>query len=144
MEEFNKEYLDSANQLVGSVGLTSVLGMEFISITKGEAVAKIDLDERHMNFRRGAHGGTLFALCDTTGGFAVATLGKLCTTVNSSIEYMRPVIGCDTIFCSAKVVKYGKTLSWVDCEIKNEEDVVLCTAKLVYYLLEDVEKSKID
>lgn len=139
MQEIHNEYLEKANQYVEKEGLTSLLGMRLTYLQPGEAVGEIDLEEKHMNFHRGAHGGTLFALADTVCGFSIFSLGRSCTTVNGSIEYMRAVTNCKKIICSAKTVKYGKTLAWVECEIKNELDTLLCTAKFVYYLLEEIE-----
>lgn len=140
MEELNERYIAQAKYIVENQGLTGLLGMKFVSMKKGNMVGEITLDQRHMNFRQGAHGGTLFALADTICGFAVNSLGRKCTTVNSTIEYLRPVIGCKKIICYAKTVKVGKTLAWAECDIKNENDVLLSQAKVVYYLLDPIEE----
>lgn len=140
MEELSKKYIERAKNLIENEGLTGVLDMKMNYIIPGEACLEITLNEKHMNYHRGAHGGTLFSLADTTCGFAVSSLGRSCTTVNSSIEYMRPVIGCDKIICTGKTVKFGKSLAWVECDIKNEKDVLLCKAKFVYFLLESLDQ----
>ena len=142
--ELSRNYIERATSLTAECGLSGLLGMKLVSLKPGEIVSEMPLTENHMNYHRGAHGGALFALADTTGGFAASSLGRSCTTVNSTIDYMRPVIGYDKVICTAKTVKYGNTLAWVNCDITSEDGKLFCSAKFVYFLLDELSDSTTD
>lgn len=58
----------------------------------------------------GADTAMVIALSAASGGF------KPCTTVDLTINYMRPITGADAIL-SAKVMKLGKSLAFCTCDI---------------------------
>ena len=64
-------------------------------------------------------GQTLITGADTAMviALAAASVGfKPCTTVDLTINYMRPITGADAIL-SAKVMKLGKSLAFCTCDI---------------------------
>ena len=54
----------------------------------------------------------VIALAAASGGF------KPCTTVDLSINYMRPITRADAIL-AAKVMRLGKTLAFCSCEVRE-------------------------
>lgn len=58
----------------------------------------------------GADTAMVIALSAASGGF------KPCTTVDLTINYMRPITSADAIL-SAKVMKLGKSLAFCTCDI---------------------------
>jgi uncharacterized protein (TIGR00369 family) len=60
----------------------------------------------------GADTAMVIALAAASGGF------KPCTTVDLTINYMRPVAKADAVL-EAKVMRLGKTLAFCTCEIRE-------------------------
>ena len=60
----------------------------------------------------GADTAMVIALAAASGGF------KPCTTVDLTINYMRPITRADAIL-EAKVMRLGKTLAFCTCEVRE-------------------------
>ncbi len=60
----------------------------------------------------GADTAMVIALAASGGGF------KPCTTVDLTINYMRPITKADAVL-EAKVMRLGKTLAFCTCEIRE-------------------------
>ena len=60
----------------------------------------------------GADTAMVIALAAASGGF------KPCTTVDLTINYMRPITKADAVL-EAKVMRLGKTLAFCTCEIRE-------------------------
>jgi uncharacterized protein (TIGR00369 family) len=60
----------------------------------------------------GADTAMVIALAAASGGF------KPCTTVDLTINYMRPITKADAIL-EAKVMRLGKTLAFCTCEVRE-------------------------
>src|SRR4051812_15292367 len=70
------------------------------------------------------HAGVLMTLADhTCGGAAASTVpaDKDVITVENKVSFLRPAAG-DVLFCSAKVLRTGKTLIFVEAEISVDRD----------------------
>lgn len=60
----------------------------------------------------GADTAMVIALAATSGGF------KPCTTVDLTINYMRPITKADALL-EAKVMRLGRTLAFCTCEVRE-------------------------
>jgi uncharacterized protein (TIGR00369 family) len=60
----------------------------------------------------GADTAMVIALAGASGGF------KPCTTVDLTINYMRPITRADALL-EAKVMRLGKTLAFCTCEVRE-------------------------
>lgn len=76
----------------------------------------------------GADTAMVLAIAAASGGF------KPCTTVDLTINYMRPVTRADAII-EAKVVRLGKTLAFCTCEILGEGGKIAAFAIGTYAIL---------
>jgi uncharacterized protein (TIGR00369 family) len=97
------------------------------SIEPGHAVFEMKIDERHHNPMGTLHGGIYCDLADAAMGYAYgATLveGETFTTIELKINFLRTVRNT-TLTAEAKVVKAGRSLGYVECEVKDQ------TGKLV-------------
>jgi uncharacterized protein (TIGR00369 family) len=87
----------------------------------------MEVDERHHNPLGTLHGGIYCDLADAAMGYAyAATLaeGEAFTTVELKINFLRAVRK-GTLTAEARVVKAGRTLGYVECDVKDQ------TGKLV-------------
>jgi uncharacterized protein (TIGR00369 family) len=76
------------------------------------------------------HGGVLCDLADAAMGWAYgATLpeGESFTTIELKINFLRAVQDA-TLTAEAKVVKAGSTVSYVECEVKDEQGRLMAKA----------------
>lgn len=102
--------------------ISRLLGFVIQSIEPGHAIFEMKADERHHNPMGTLHGGIYCDLADAAMGYAYgATLGEgeSFTTVELKINFLRAVQNA-TLTAEAKVVKAGRTLGYVECEVKDQ------------------------
>ena len=107
-----------------------LLGMKMTEIEPGRAVFTMQADERHHNPLGTLHGGVYADLADAAMGWAyAATLaeGESFTTIELKINFLRAVRR-DTVTATAKVVKAGSTLGYVECEVKDGQGRLVAKA----------------
>ena len=76
----------------------------------------------------GADTAMVLAISSAAGGF------KPCTTVDLTINYMRPVMRADAVI-DAKVVRLGRTLAFCTCEIVGEAGKIAAFSTGTYAIL---------
>ena len=104
-----------------------LIGFAMKSIEPGHAIFEMEADERHHNPMGTMHGGIYCDLADAAMGFAYASTlneGETFTTVELKINFLGAVRKA-TLTADAKVVKAGKTVGYIECEVKDQ------TGKLV-------------
>src|SRR5579862_8871835 len=107
-----------------------LLGFVLKVIEPGHAVFEMEADERHHNPMGTLHGGVYCDLADAAMGYAyAATLGEgeTFTTVELKINFFRPVRK-GKLTAEAKVIRAGKNLGYVECDVKNEEGTLVARA----------------
>nr|WP_276303275.1 PaaI family thioesterase [Halomarina sp. PSR21] len=78
-----------------------------------------------------AHGGAVFALADTVGGAALASLvGRPTPTVDMRIDYLAP--GRSDLVARAEVVREGGSVGTVDVTVGDAEGTRVAEARGVY------------
>jgi uncharacterized protein (TIGR00369 family) len=107
--------------------IARLLGFAIKSIEPGHAVFEMEADERHHNPMGTLHGGVYCDLADAAMGYAyAATLGEgeTFTTIELKINFLRAVRKAK-LTAEARVVRAGRTLGYVECDVKDQ------TGKLV-------------
>ena len=137
MNETFQEYVEMLLERVNQPGLfTERNGILVTEIRKGEACGELTVTPESMNPRKIVHGGCLCTLMDTVAGVAACTGGRSCVTLNSTMNYIRAVSDSKKVFCMAKAAKEGRTISVVDCELRDERGDLVATGTYTYYLKE--------
>lgn len=114
--------------------ITALLGMSLRSVGQGEAVIEYEAAERHANAMGTLHGGVLCAMADTAMGVAFYTaLGEdeSLTTLELKINYLKPVWR-GKLTASARVVKRGKTVGLLECDITDREGQLIARASSTF------------
>jgi uncharacterized protein (TIGR00369 family) len=99
-----------------------LLGFELKSLEPGHALFAMQADERHHNPMGTVHGGVYCDLADAAMGFAyAATLNadETFTTIELKINFLRAVRQ-GALTAEARVVKAGRTLGYIECDVKDE------------------------
>ena len=118
-------------------GFINQIGFVVTDVKDGYAKGEIALTEMHGNPIGSVHGGVLFSLADTVGGVAATTAGSFCATVNGSINYLNPAIGCKKLIGEARAVKIGRRLAVIEVTITDETERILVCATMTYQYLGD-------
>ena len=114
------------------VGFIDYTGMKVTKAGNGHAEGEIEIQPHHLNPAGALHGGLIFSLMDTIGGFATRTLGVLPTTLCSNINYLRPTMGTKVLKAKADVIKRGKNISVVRIDLLNDQDVLVASGASNY------------
>jgi uncharacterized protein (TIGR00369 family) len=107
-----------------------LLGFRLTFIEPGRAVCEMAVDDRHHNPLGTLHGGVYCDLADAAMGLAyAATLGEdeSFTTVELKINFLRAVRQA-ILSAEAKIVKAGSTLGYVECEVKDQDGLLVAKA----------------
>ncbi|MFN3215104.1 MAG: PaaI family thioesterase [Acidimicrobiales bacterium] len=114
----------------GDFPLKGHLGLEIEHGEPGTAIARIALDERHLNPNGVAHGAVLFAMVDTAMGAATMSLldaGRFCATVDIRLNFIRPAAG-GTLSAHTTVIKKGKAIVHLESRVTDDTDRLIATA----------------
>lgn len=112
------------------VPLANLLGFRLTQIAKGRAVVELEAGERHANILGTLHGGVMATVADSAMGLAAASTleaGERTTTVDLALHFFRPVTD-GTLRAVAKVVKDGRTLVYVECDLLDAADRLVARA----------------
>lgn len=112
------------------------IGMELLEAAAGHARARVRLQPQLENVYGGMHGGCAFTLADTLAGIAAGTYGDRVTTLDASINYMRPVMHTEYLYCTADVQRNGAKISVVRTELADDEGRLLIDGSFTYYHLD--------
>ena len=99
----------------------TTLGMLVTEIGPDFAVFELDAARRHANPMGTIHGGVLCDLADGAMGMAWASelvAGETFTTLELKINFLKPVWETH-LRAEARVVKRGKTIGLVDCNVRD-------------------------
>jgi len=97
-------------------------------LTRGEGSSRYELDvtQQHLNPNGVLHGGVIFSLADNGMGAALTSLleeGEQCASIAVNIAFLRAVTA-GTLICDTRTVQKGRTVAFLESEIRNGEQVV--------------------
>jgi len=112
------------------VPVAHLIGFEAKEIGDGRATVTLTAGPQHANPMGTLHGGILCDIADAAMGMAFAstiTPEESFTTVELKINFFRPVWeGC--LKAQGKVVRRGRSLGYVECEITDERGQLVAKA----------------
>ena len=112
------------------VAVARLIGFEAKEITDGRAVVTLAAGPQHANPMGTLHGGILCDIADAAMGMAFASTlaaGETFTTVELKINFFRPVWEAN-LKAEGRVVRRGRSLGYVECEIKDEGGQLIAKA----------------
>lgn len=124
----NEEYMKKLYDRIKINPFPRENGVYYEEISEGYTRAALAVEEKHHNPIGSVHGGCLFMLADITACTAAMTYGQTVTTADSTIHYLRAGLNAKKIVAEAKVVKRGKRLVIVNCDVMDENGKVLATS----------------
>jgi uncharacterized protein (TIGR00369 family) len=112
------------------------MGFSLLKATYGRVLLGMRVDSRHLQVHGVVHGGVLAALADTAGGLAsymACPLGTRVATVEMKINYLEGVERGE-LTADAQVVRLGRHLSVVDCDVKDEDRRLVAKALMTFFV----------
>lgn len=121
---------------VNKIPIVSTLGFEFLEMSEGVCMAKVKRDKKYDGIYESFHGGLLMTVADSISAFAVLTRAgaeAVITTTDMSIRFLAP---CRSdVTATAKIIKYGKTLSPVAVDLFDENGIKVAIAQVTYMVI---------
>ena len=102
-------------------------------IRQGYVEATAPVTENSLNPYGHAHGGWLFALCDTCSGLAASTWGRPNVTLQASVNYIRGAKPGDTVTVKAASRHSGGRTAVNQVEMFDGAGRLLLTASFTMY-----------
>ena len=119
-----------ARAKANDVPIARLIGFETKEIGEGRAVIALAAGPQHANPMGTLHGGVLCDIADAAMGIAFASTlapGESFTTVELKINFFRPVWEAH-LRAEGKVVRRGRSIGYVECEITNESGQLIAKA----------------
>ncbi|HVA72731.1 MAG TPA: PaaI family thioesterase [Candidatus Limnocylindrales bacterium] len=109
-------------------------GFRLAGAAPGSAVLKMRVRARHKQIHGVVHGGVLASIADTAGGLATYLSlppGSRTATVEMKINFLEPVHR-GTIFAEARVLRLGKYLAVVECDVVDDHGKLVAKALMTF------------
>ncbi|VEN60186.1 unnamed protein product [Callosobruchus maculatus] len=90
----------------------------------GHCVAELKVAEEHSNPMGGLHGGCSATLVDNVSSFALLSHekgGAASVSVDMHMTYLKGAVVGDTIEIDARTTRVGKTLAFLEVDIRNKD-----------------------
>jgi len=110
--------------------VAKLIGFDLISVKSGEAVVEFQASEVHANPMGTLHGGILCDIADAAMGIAYASNldeGESFTTLELKINFLKPIWKA-RLLATGRVVKQGRTVGMVECDITDEKGNLVARA----------------
>ncbi len=107
-----------------------LVGFRLTAMERGTATMLLEADERHTNPMGTLHGGVLCDVADAAMGMAYASTlepGESFTTLELKINFLKPIWQAK-LQAVGRVVQRGRTVGLVECDVLNEEGLLVAHA----------------
>lgn len=110
-------------------------GIRLIELQNGFVKGELDVKPELLNPNKILHGGVFGTLADTIAIFGCIYAYEVAsiTTVNLNVAYLKPVKS-GTICAKARMLSKGKSISHWEVEILDENEELLATASVAYFI----------
>lgn len=121
-----KEYLEHpiVKGYIAANRFGDLLDMDFEIVSPGEIVYKMPVTDKHLATPIAAHGGSIAALMDATMGVCalsqVIADNKVVSTIEMKISFLAPGQLNDILKGTARIVKNGRRILFVEGTIENQ------------------------
>jgi uncharacterized protein (TIGR00369 family) len=102
--------------------IARMIGFDLISVAPGESVVELQATAAHANPMGTLHGGVLCDIADAAMGIAYSANlagGESFTTLELKINFLKPIWQA-RLRAIGRVVKQGRTVGLVECDITDE------------------------
>jgi len=116
--------------------LAKYLGIELVEVLDGGAIAKLDIQDEHLNSIGTVHGGTIFTLADFTFAVAASTQGKISVAINVNISYMKAARN-GTLIAIAKKISLNPKIGSYTVNVYDDKGDIIAIFQGMDYIKKD-------
>lgn len=98
------------------------LGIEIINVSPGRAVTKLTVREEMLNGFGIMHGGISYSLADSAIAFAANSHGRICVSLNQTMNYPAACNAGDELIASAEEISLSQKTGIYDVTVKNQKN----------------------
>lgn len=118
MSDFNRVRVA---ELFGLDAYASALGVELVDVTDDELTVALDVEERHLNFLSGGHGGMVFSLADCAFSLASNSAGPRAVAIDTHMVFTAAARGGDRLQAVATELSRGRTLATYHVTVTRQD-----------------------
>lgn len=118
----------------------AMLGIETVSAEKGEAVCRVTLAERHLNYNDVVHGGVTSGLVDSAAGSAIRSLrtqeeihAQPHATTDLHVSYLAAPRGTEMV-ARARVIRSTRTAVFTEVEVQDGEERMVARGLVTFVI----------
>jgi acyl-CoA thioesterase len=101
------------------------LGVELVSISKGQCFLKATVKEEMVNGFNIAHGGISYSLSDSALAFASNSYGIHCVSIETSISHLAPLSIGDELVINCLELSRSRSLGHYQVQIHNQQGILI-------------------
>lgn len=125
----------------GAVGFDRALeGMRLEDAEEGTARVRLEVSESVLNPVGTLHGGAIATLVDDAGTAAIVSAdaeGRPGVTTDLSVSYPSAAPAGETVIAEARVLKAGRTLAFVEVDVRTEPGKLVARGRMTKFLGRD-------
>lgn len=116
---------------ISAIPFLQTLGIRIKEIGARHAVMEAVVDDRHLNYLGGAHGGLLAAMIDTACFFPrpLVPSGTRLTTVDLNASYVRAARAGDHLTARSELLHLGRRTASVRVTVTDQQDRLIAHGK---------------
>ena len=134
MEEKNR-YEKILEKIIEENEYCNMLGIEVIEVKEGYSKGRMKFDKKLCNPYGYIHGGCLYSFADVISGIASCSYGNYVCTISGNMNYLKPAINTNYLYCEAEVIKHGKSISYCNITITNDDGDIIDNGTFNLYVL---------
>ncbi len=97
------------------------LGAELVSVDDKELVVALDVEERHLNFLGGGHGGMVFSLADCAFSLASNSAGPRAVAIDTHMVFTAAAGAGTRLTATATELSRGRTLGTYHVKVTRDD-----------------------
>jgi acyl-CoA thioesterase len=128
---------DLAASTSAAIPFLQTLGVTIRAIGDDYAEMTVTIDERHLNYLGGAHGGLISALVDTVCFFPRPLIpsGRKLTTVDLNVSYIRPAMRGDILTARSELLHLGRRTASLSVRVVDQHQRLVAHGKATLMLI---------
>jgi len=97
------------------------------------AVTELKVQKDSLNPMGIVHGGAFYTMADCAAGMAAATDGRNYVTLSGNLSFLHSAKEGALLQASARVRRRGRTVCFVDVEIKDQNQILLASGNYIFH-----------
>ncbi len=121
------------NKMLTNDEMSQWLGIELISVEKGNVTLKATVRKEMTNGFNIAHGGITYSISDSSLAFSANAHGIQAVSVETSISHLKPVYAGDVLTTTVDEISMSKRIGVYTVNVHNQNNVLVSTLKGTMY-----------